>query len=159
MFGKQGTASIEKMRTSATLMSDATIEMLLIEDDAGTAVLTREALKESDWEVNLSISSCGSSALEYLREGPQRPRPDLILLDLNMPGMDGRDVLKELKGDHALRSIPVVVFTSSDAREDVERAYGLGCNCYVRKPMSLEQFSDAVRSIESFWFTVATLPA
>jgi CheY-like chemotaxis protein len=133
--------------------------MLLIEDDPGTAVLTREAIKESDWDVHLSISSCGSSALDYLRKGPQREKPDLILLDLNMPGMDGREVLKELKDDDDLRSIPVVVFTSSDAREDVERSYGLGCNCYVRKPMRLEQFSDAVRSIESFWFNVATLPA
>ena len=135
------------------------IEMLLIEDDPGTAVLTREALKDSDWNVNLSVSNCGSSALEYLRSGPQRRRPDLILLDLNMPGMDGRDVLKELKDDVDLRAIPVVVFTSSDAREDVQRSYGLGCNCYVRKPMSLEQFSAAIRSIEAFWFNVATLPS
>lgn len=137
------------------------LEILLVEDSPGDVRLTREALKESKVVVNLNEVGDGEEAIAYLRRegrfaGVQPP--DLILLDLNLPRMDGREVLKVIKGDDVLRKIPVVVLTVSNAEKDILQAYDLNANCYITKPIDLEQFINVVRSIENFWLTVVKLP-
>jgi two-component system, chemotaxis family, response regulator Rcp1 len=137
-------------------------EILLVEDNPGDVELTREALLESKLHMRLSVVVDGVEALAFLRrEGAyaDAPRPDLILLDLNLPKKDGRAVLGEIKEDRALRNIPVVILTSSQAEQDIVRAYDLHANCYVTKPVDLDQFITIVRSIESFWLTVVKLPS
>ena len=137
------------------------VEILLVEDNPGDVRLTREALREGKVRNNLHVASDGVEALAFLRkEGPYAAavRPDLILLDLNLPRKDGREVLKEIKADPALRHIPVVVLTSSQAEEDIVRAYDLHANCYVTKPVDLDQFIRVVEAIEDFWFTIVKLP-
>jgi two-component system, chemotaxis family, response regulator Rcp1 len=137
------------------------IEILLVEDNPGDVELTREALHDGKIHMNLSVVNDGVEALAFLRrerEYAGSPRPDLILLDLNLPKKDGRAVLGEIKGDPELRHIPVVVLTSSQAEQDIVRAYDLHANCYVTKPVDLDQFITIVRSIEQFWFTVVKLP-
>lgn len=137
------------------------IEVLLVDDNPGDVRLTVEALKEGAVPNRLHHAEDGVEALEFLRrEGKftAAVRPDLILLDLNLPKMDGREVLATIKADANLRLIPVVILTSSQAEEDILRAYDLHANCYVSKPVDFERFVDVVRSIEKFWFTVATLP-
>jgi len=137
------------------------LEILLVEDSPGDVRLTREALKESKVFVMLHEVGDGEKAMDFLRrrgEFTKVPVPDLILLDLNLPRMDGREVLKEIKGDDNLRKIPVVVLTVSNAEKDILRAYDLNANCYITKPIDLEQFIQVVRSIEDFWFTVVKLP-
>lgn len=137
------------------------IEILLVEDDPGDVELTRETLVESKVMLNLNVASDGIEALAYLRkEGSfaEAVTPDLLLLDLNLPRKDGREVLEEVKADPQLRSIPVIVLTTSQAEEDILRSYGLGANCYIPKPVGFEQFTEVVRSIEEFWFTVVRLP-
>jgi chemotaxis family two-component system response regulator Rcp1 len=137
------------------------IEILLVEDSPSDTELTIEALSEAKVANHLSAVQDGVQALAFLhREGEyaQAPRPDLILLDLNLPRKDGREVLAELKGDPDLKTIPVVVLTSSNADEDVLRAYQLRCNCYITKPVVFKDFLRVVRSIESFWLAVVTLP-
>ncbi|MFP4435816.1 MAG: response regulator [Chloroflexaceae bacterium] len=137
-------------------------DVLLVEDDPGDADLTREALKEAKMMVNLTIVEDGEAAIAYLRkEEPytKAVRPDLILLDLHLPRKDGREVLRELKNDAVLRTIPVVILTTSQANADILDIYGLGGNCYVTKPVGFEEFSKVVRSIEDFWFTVVKLPS
>jgi len=139
----------------------APIEILLIEDNPGDVRLTQEALKEGKLRNNLSSVDDGAKAMEYLyRRGPyaQAPRPDLILLDLNLPKKDGREVLAEIKGDPSLRSIPVVVLTTSQAEEDVIRAYDLHVNCYITKPIDLMQFLCVIKTMEEFWLTIVKLP-
>ena len=124
--------------------------------------LTIEALRDSKVRNNLNVSRDGVEALAFLRrEGatPTRVRPDLILLDLNLPSKDGREVLAEIKADPALRTIPVVILTTSRAEQDVLRSYELQANCYITKPVDLEQFMTVVRSIEDFWLTIVTLPS
>ena len=141
-------------------MSDP-IEILLVEDNPGDVELTREALHDSKVHMRLSVVNDGVEALAFLRrEGPHAdaPRPDLILLDLNLPKKDGRAVLADIKGDASLRHIPVVILTSSQAEQDILRAYDLHANCYVTKPVDLDQFITIVRSIEQFWFTIVKLP-
>ncbi|HUE77100.1 MAG TPA: response regulator [Longimicrobiales bacterium] len=136
-------------------------EILLVEDNPADVRLTREALREAKVRSNLHVASDGVEALALLRkEGAyaDAPRPDLILLDLNLPKKDGREVLKEIKGDRSLRSIPVVILTSSQAERDIVRAYELHANCYVTKPVELAQFIHVVQSIESFWFSIVKLP-
>lgn len=138
------------------------VEILLVEDNPGDVRLTREALREGKVRNNLNVARDGVEALAFLRrEGDfaGSPRPDIILLDLNLPKMDGREVLEEIKADPALRFIPVVVLTSSQAEKDIVRAYDLHANCYVTKPVDFEQFIHVVRSIENFWFTIVKLPA
>ncbi len=135
--------------------------ILLVEDNAGDVRLTREALREGKVRNNLAVASDGIEAVAYLRkegEYADAVRPDLILLDLNLPRKDGREVLQEIKADPALRNIPVVVLTSSQAEEDIVRAYDLHANCYVTKPVDLDQFIRVVESIEDFWFTIVKLP-
>jgi two-component system, chemotaxis family, response regulator Rcp1 len=137
------------------------VEILLVEDNPGDVRLTREALREGKVRNNLAVASDGIEAIAYLRKEGEHAgavRPDLILLDLNLPRKDGREVLAEIKADPALRNIPVVVLTSSQAEEDIVRAYDLHANCYVTKPVDLDQFIRVVESIEDFWFTIVKLP-
>jgi len=137
------------------------IEILLVEDNPGDVRLTVEGLKESKVRNNLHVARDGVEAMEFLhREGQHTSavRPDLILLDLNLPRMDGREVLAEIKSDPKLKTIPVVVLTTSRAEHDVLRSYELQANCYITKPVDLEQFITVVKSIEDFWFTIVTLP-
>ena len=137
------------------------IDILLVEDNPGDVRLTVEGLKESKVRNNLHVARDGVEAMEFLRrEGPHTGavRPDLILLDLNLPRMDGREVLLEIKSDAKLKTIPVVVLTTSRAEHDVLRSYELQANCYITKPADLEQFITVVKSIEDFWFTIVTLP-
>lgn len=138
------------------------LEILLVEDDPADVELTTEALVDSKLLTNLHVVSDGVEAMAFVRkEGPHKdaPTPDLILLDLNMPKKDGRQVLNELKSDDRFRAIPVVVLTTSDAEEDILKSYNLGANCYVTKPVGLDQFVKVVDSIEGFWFTVVKLPS
>jgi two-component system, chemotaxis family, response regulator Rcp1 len=137
------------------------IEILLVEDNPADVRLTREALKEEKFYSNLSVVTDGVEAMTYLRrEGQyaQAPRPDLILLDLNLPRKDGREVLEEVKSDPDLKVIPVVVLTMSKADEDIARSYRLHANCYVTKPVDLGQFLMVAKSIQDFWLTIVKLP-
>ena len=137
------------------------IEILLVDDDPGDVRLTVEALKQTKMHINLSFARDGIEALAFLRhQGPfaAAPCPDIILLDLNMPRMDGRELLVEIKKDPELKTIPVVVLTTSADEEDILRSYCLHANCYVTKPVDLAQFMKVVSSIENFWFTVVKLP-
>jgi chemotaxis family two-component system response regulator Rcp1 len=138
------------------------IEILLVEDNPGDVRLTIEALKEGKVRNNLSVTKDGVEALAFLRrEGvfASAARPDLILLDLNLPRKDGREVLAEIKDDAVLRRIPVVVLTTSKAEEDILRTYDLHANCYITKPVDLDQFIQVVRSIDDFWLSVVRLPS
>ncbi|MBM4040796.1 MAG: response regulator [Planctomycetes bacterium] len=143
-------------------ITDRPAEILLVEDNPGDVALTRAALREGKVTNNLYTVSDGEAALAYLYgrgEYADLPRPDLVLLDLNLPKKDGREVLAEMKGSPELRSIPVVILTSSEADEDILRAYDLNVNCYITKPVGFARFMEVVRSIGSFWFTVVTLPS
>lgn len=137
------------------------IEILLVEDNPGDARLTREALAMSKLRNNLHLARDGEEALAFLRREGRfagAPAPDLILLDLNLPRRSGREVLEEVKKDVALMHIPVVVLTSSQAEEDIMRSYQLHANCFITKPVDLEQLNKVVQGIEQFWFTLVTLP-
>ena len=137
------------------------IEIFLVEDNPGDVRLTQEAFKEGKVRNNLSVVEDGLEALAFLRrEGKYAgaPRPDLILLDLNLPRKDGRLVLADIKEDPKLRSIPVVILTTSKAEEDIVRTYNLHANCFITKPVDLEQFIRVVRCIEDFWLTIVKLP-
>jgi len=137
------------------------VEILLVEDNPADIRLTQEAIKEVKILNNLRVITNGVEALAFLRrEGPyaDAARPDLVLLDLNIPKKNGFDVLKEIKTDEALKHIPVVILTASKADEDIIDAYYLHANCYITKPVDLAQFEKIVRSIEEFWFTIVALP-
>jgi CheY-like chemotaxis protein len=137
------------------------IEVLLVEDDPGDVLMTREAFEEHKVRNNLSVVNDGAEAVAFLRrEGEYRdtPRPDLILLDLNLPRRDGREVLAEIKNDPELRQIPVVVLTTSAADEDIVRSYQLHANAYVTKPVDFDRFIDVVRQIDDFFVSVVKLP-
>jgi CheY-like chemotaxis protein len=139
----------------------AAIEVLLVEDSPGDVRLTREALHDAKVHVSLHVASDGVEAMSFLnREGAHAhaPRPDLILLDLNLPRKDGREVLKEIKESAALRSIPVVILTTSSSELDVLQSYHLHANCYISKPVDLEGFLKVVKSIDGFWLSVVQLP-
>jgi len=138
------------------------LEILMVDDNPGDVRLTREVLRESALQPHLSAVVDGAQALEYLhRHGPYRDavRPDVILLDLNLPKKDGREVLAEIKGDPELRRIPVVVLTTSNADDDVKQSYDLHANCFVTKPIALDQFTRVIQQIEAFWLTIAQLPS
>lgn len=137
------------------------IRVLLVEDNEADAYLTRETLEASKLRVEIAIASDGVEACDYLMRRPPFADivlPDLILLDLNLPRLDGRQVLEELRRHDALRTIPVVILTSSDAERDIVQSYELGANCYVTKPVGLDAFQAIVRAVEDFWFTVVKLP-
>jgi len=138
------------------------IEILLVEDNPADVELTRESLKDSGIVNSLHVTYDGEEALRFLRkegEFSDKPAPDLIFLDLNLPKVDGREVLREVKDDPVLRKIPVVVLTSSQADEDIVRTYDLHANCFVSKPLDLDQFTTVVKKIEDFWFGIVRLPA
>jgi CheY-like chemotaxis protein len=137
------------------------VEILLVEDNPSDVLLTQIAMRECKLANRLSVTLDGELALAYLRrEAPyqEAPRPDLILLDLNLPRMDGRELLREIKSDAALRAIPVVVLTTSNAESDVLRSYDLHANAYVTKPLGMEQFLRVVKGIDDFWFGIVRLP-
>jgi len=133
------------------------ITVLLVEDDPGDVVLIQEAFEHNKVRNSLHVVGDGVEAMEFLRT-PGNNRPDLILLDLNLPRKDGREVLAEIKADARLRTIPVVILTTSRAEQDILRSYELQANCYITKPVDLEQFMTVIRSIEDFWLTIVTLP-
>ena len=137
------------------------VQILLVEDNPGDVRLTQEALKDGRVYVNLTVACDGVEAMEILRRAGKhadKPKPDLILLDLNLPRKNGREVLQEIKEDEELRRIPVIVMTTSKAEQDIHRVYNLNANCYVTKPVDLDEFLNVVRSIEDFWLTIVTLP-
>jgi two-component system, chemotaxis family, response regulator Rcp1 len=147
---------MESIGTDASPM-----EVLLVEDSPGDVRLTREALKDAKVHINLHIASDGVEAMAFLlREGKHAnaPRPDLILLDLNLPKKDGREVLEEVKTSPTLKSIPVVILTTSASDADIQRSYLLHANCYITKPVDLDGFLTVVKSIDSFWLSVVKLP-
>lgn len=137
------------------------IEVLLVEDNPGDVRLMVEALKGAKVNNNLHVVNNGEAAMAFLRKEDDYagvPTPDLIMLDLNLPKKDGREVLEEIKGDSLLKHIPVVVITTSAAEEDILKSYKLHANCYITKPVNFGQFTKVVQSIEEFWFTVVKLP-
>lgn len=138
------------------------IDVLLVEDDPGDILLTREAFELNKVRNKLHVVNDGEQAMAFLRregEYAEAPRPDLILLDLNLPRKDGREVLQDIKGDKELRGIPVVVLTTSEAEEDILRSYHLHANAYVSKPVDFDQFINVVRRIDDFFVTVVKLPS
>ena len=137
------------------------IEILLVEDSPGDQRLTKEALKEGKINNNLYIVEDGEEAIAFLKKHEpftKVPRPDLILLDLNLPKMNGQEVLKIIKADENLKRIPVVILTTSQADEDILNAYNLNANCYITKPVYFDQFIHVVNKIQEFWFTIVKLP-
>jgi chemotaxis family two-component system response regulator Rcp1 len=142
-------------------MSSKSVEILLVEDNPGDVRLVRESFREGGLVNRLHVVANGEEALQFLRrEDPYRhaPTPDLVLLDLNLPRKDGREVLVEIKADRKLRRIPVIVLTTSEAEQDILQAYDLNCNCYVAKPVDLEEFMRVIQAIDHFWLHVAALP-
>jgi two-component system, chemotaxis family, response regulator Rcp1 len=137
------------------------ITVLMVEDDPDDVYLTKEALRANRLRVNLHVVNDGVEAMQYLRaahDNTAHPRPNLVLLDLNLPRMDGRDVLTQIKDDPTLTDIPVVILTTSHAEEDIAASYRQHANCYISKPVDIDQFRSVVTSIENFWFTVVQLP-
>jgi len=137
------------------------IEILLVEDNPGDARLAKEALKDSKLMNTLNIAEDGVEAMNFLHQTgkySKMPRPDLIILDLNLPKKDGREVLAEIKTDDDLKRIPVVILTISKAEEDILKSYNLHANCFITKPLDLDQFMKVVKSIEDFWLTIVKLP-
>jgi CheY-like chemotaxis protein len=148
--------------TRSTPIRSSVIEVLLVEDSPGDVRLTREALKDTKVHISLQVVSDGIEAMAYLNREKNyvaAPRPDLILLDLNLPKKDGRDVLKEIKESDALKSIPVVILTTSASDADIDRSYQLHANCYITKPVNLQGFVKVVQSIDDFWLSVVRLPS
>jgi CheY-like chemotaxis protein len=136
------------------------LRILLVEDSPSDVRLIREALKDTPLEVEVTLARDGVEAMDYLRQSENGlvNRPDIILLDLNLPRKNGREVLAEVKADPNLKQIPVLIMTSSKADEDITQAYNLNANCYIAKPSDLQEYVDVVRSIENFWFRTVTLP-
>jgi two-component system, chemotaxis family, response regulator Rcp1 len=139
----------------------AAIEVLLVEDSPGDVRLTKEALSDANRSIHLHVACDGVEAMAFLRHEKghaSAPRPDLILLDLNLPKMDGREVLAKIKADQALKTIPTIILTTSDAEADIVKSYQLQANCYLSKPVQLDAFESLVKSINDFWLTKAKLP-
>jgi chemotaxis family two-component system response regulator Rcp1 len=137
------------------------IHILLVEDNPGDVRLTREALRGAKVANDLRVVGDGEEAIEYLRRRGRyvdAPRPDIVLLDLNLPRLDGRDVLIDIKSDPDLAKIPIIVLTSSSAERDIQSAYELHANCYISKPVNFTEFIEAVRSLEGFWLRIVRLP-
>jgi CheY-like chemotaxis protein len=143
------------------MMPTLPIHVLLVEDNPGDAHLTRIALEDGKMHIILSVVEDGVEAMAFLRKQgayADSPHPDLILLDLNLPRKDGREVLAEIKADSLLKRIPIVILTTSQAEEDIVKAYNQCANCYISKPVDFDQFIKIVKSIEDFWFTIVRLP-
>jgi CheY-like chemotaxis protein len=137
------------------------IQVLIVEDNEADAFLTKETLETDGLLVDIAIAKDGVEAVDYLLRRPpfeKAKQPDLVLLDLNLPRLDGRGVLAEMRGHEELSAVPVVILTSSDAEVDIVKSYELGANCYVTKPVGLQSFREIVRQIENFWFTIVKLP-
>lgn len=146
------------MNTQTAIMP---IEVLLVEDNPGDALLTRIALEDSKISVHLNVVEDGVEAMAFLRKQgnyADAPHPDIVLLDLNLPRKDGREVLAEIKADQSFKRIPVVVLTTSQSEEDILKAYNLSANCFITKPVDFDQFVKIVQSIENFWFAIVKLP-
>ncbi len=138
------------------------INILLVEDNSADIRLTQEALKESKIAINLHIVKDGVEAMEFLRKKGKfenKIRPDVVILDLNLPKKDGREVLEEIKQDKILKCIPIVILTSSEAERDILKAYNLHANCYIKKPLDIDQFITIVQSTAEFWFSIVKLPS
>src|SRR3984885_6270100 len=138
-----------------------TLEVLLVEDSPGDVRLTREAFRDAKTNINLHVATDGVAAMAFLRhEGDhsQAPRPDFILLDLNLPKMDGREVLAHIKSDESLKTIPTIILTTSEAEADILKSYQLQANCYLNKPVQLQAFETIVKSVSDFWLTKVQLP-
>jgi CheY-like chemotaxis protein len=153
--------TIDPLSPTEALSAPPPVEILLVEDDPGDVLMTQEALSDAKLVNNLHVVDNGEEALTFLRrEGPyaEAPRPGLILLDLNLPRVDGRQVLAEIKADESLRRIPVVVLTTSEAEEDILRSYDLHANAYVTKPVDFESFVRVVRQVDDFYISVVRLP-
>ncbi|HKK44071.1 MAG TPA: response regulator [Balneolaceae bacterium] len=138
------------------------MEILLVEDNEADIRLTRESIKEAKIRNILHVARDGEEAINYLykkEDYKDAVTPDLILLDLNLPKKDGREVLEEIKSDEALSHIPVVILTTSEAEKDIVKSYKLHANCYVTKPMGIDQFVEVIKAIEDFWFTIVKLPS
>jgi len=149
------------MTAQVNVSSHPFIDILMVDDDQADVLLTKRALQNGKLLNKMHVAKDGVEAMTYLRQQVKTggaTRPDLILLDLNMPRKDGREVLSEIKQDVELRSIPVVILTTSDSEEDVLRMYNLHANCYVTKPVDLTQFTTIVKEIKSFWFSIVKLP-
>ncbi len=142
-------------------MTISPVRILLMEDDLGDVELIREGLRDAKITLEMEHVADGEEGMRYLRrEGKyaDATRPDIVLLDLNMPRKDGREVLREIRADATLRGLPVIVLTTSDAETDIVRSYDMGANCYVKKPLGLEEFLAVVKSIEGFWLALVRLP-
>jgi len=145
----------------ATLQKSESIDVLLVEDNPGDIRLTEEAFKEANLECNLHVVEDGVEALNFLNQKgdyKDAPKPDFILLDLNLPKKDGRQVLKEIKESSALKYIPVIILSTSKSEDDIIQTYNLHANCYISKPVDLDNFIEVVQNIKSFWFTIVALP-
>ena len=143
-------------------MTGKPVEVLLVEDNPGDVRLTREAFRDSRVPTHMHVATDGVEAMDFVKRRGKfssAPRPDIILLDLNLPRKDGREVLDELKRDENLKSIPVVILTTSRSQEDIERTYRSHANCYITKPVDLDQFLKVMQTIEDFWLTLVKLPA
>jgi two-component system, chemotaxis family, response regulator Rcp1 len=144
-----------------TGVKGANVEVLLIEDSPGDIRLTQEALRDANERIHLHVATDGVAAMAFLRrEGEHHgaPRPDFILLDLNLPKMDGREVLAHIKEDENLKAIPTIILTTSDAEADILKGYKFQANCYLNKPVQLDEFENVVKSIENFWLKRVKLP-
>jgi CheY-like chemotaxis protein len=153
--------TIDPLSPTEALSTPPPVEILLVEDDPGDVLMTQEALSDAKLVNNLHVVDNGEEALTFLRrESPYQdaPRPGLILLDLNLPRVDGREVLAQIKADEGLRRIPVVVLTTSEAEEDILRSYDLHANAYVTKPVDFESFVRVVRQVDDFYISVVRLP-
>jgi two-component system, chemotaxis family, response regulator Rcp1 len=142
-------------------MNVVPIDILLVEDSPSDVLLTREALRDARIANDLSVARDGEEAMEYLRQEGEhsgKGRPDIVILDLNLPRMNGREVLREIKGDDALRRIPVIILTTSSSDRDIGECYDSHANCFLTKPIDFEEFIDVVRSMEHFWISVVRLP-
>lgn len=137
------------------------INVLLVEDSPGDVRLTKETLRNSKLPITLHVATDGMEAMSFLRQEDKNsdsPRPDFILLDLNLPRMSGREVLAEVKGDESLKTIPTIILTTSDAEADILKSYQLQANCYLTKPVKFDEFESLVKSIDDFWISKAKLP-
>lgn len=136
------------------------LEVLLVEDDPGDVEITLEVLRMNDLRINMRVAENGQAALDLLNEdSPQAYRPDLILLDLNMPGMNGKELLHEIKEDQILRSIPVIIVTTSESDDDIRYTYHRGASCYITKPRGLDQYTAILKALENFWLDCVKFPS